>query len=49
MAAGSNQSRIATDLLRHNYREPSTLYRATTKINETRSLHIKDPRTTMRR
>jgi hypothetical protein len=49
MAVGLNRPRIATDLLRHNYRQRSTLYRATTKINKTRSLHIKDPRTTMLR
>jgi hypothetical protein len=34
---------VATDLLRHNYGQPSTPYRATTKIDKTRSLRIKDP------
>jgi len=35
MAVGPNRSGIATDLLRHNYRQHSTLYRATTKTNKT--------------
>ena len=32
--AWSHRARIATDLLRHNYRESSTPYRATTEINK---------------
>ena len=32
MAVGPNRTGIATDLLRHNYRQLSTLYRTTTKI-----------------
>jgi hypothetical protein len=43
MAVCPNLPRFATDLLRHNYRQPSTLYRATTEINKTGSLPIKDP------
>ena len=49
MAVPSNRSRIAIDLLRHSYRDPSRLFLTTMKIKETRSLRSKRPRITMRR